>query len=358
MEAYKRFGRETAMGVDKEKFGTTSDGKDVYAYTLYNDNGVRAKVINFGANLVSLLVPDANGNLEDVVLGFDTLEGYYGNGSFFGATIGPSANRIAGACFEINGKSYQIDVNDGDNNLHSHIENGYHKCLWDAEEGDNSVTLTLEGKDGEMGFPGNKKIFVTYSLSEDNALKLSYHASSDADTIINLTNHTYFNLSGHKAGKIEDHLLKINASCYTPVIPGSIPTGKIAPVEGTPMDFTKMKPIGQDINADCEQLKIGQGYDHNFVIDDADGTLREIAEAQDPKSGRTMKVFTDLPGVQFYAGNCIKEETGKENAQYGPRSGFCLETQYFPDNIHHSNFPQAVFGPGKDYNSVTVYQFL
>ena len=346
------------MGVDKEKFGTTRDGKDVYAYTLYNTNGMRAKIINFGANLVSLLVPDKDGNLEDVVLGYDTVEDYYGNASFFGATIGPSANRIAGASFEINGKSYQIDVNDGVNNLHSHMENGYHKRLWDAQEGDNSVTLTLEGKDGEMGFPGNKKISMIFSLSEDNALKLSYHASSDADTIINLTNHTYFNLSGHKAGKIEDHLLKINASCYTPAVPGSIPTGKIASVEGTPMDFTKMKPIGQDINADCEQLKIGQGYDHNFVIDDADGTLREIAEAYDPKSGRKMKVFTDLPGVQFYAGNCIGEETGKENTAYGPRKGFCLETQYFPDNIHHPNFKQAVFGPGKDYDSVTVYQFL
>ncbi|MDE7258716.1 MAG: galactose-1-epimerase, partial [Lachnospiraceae bacterium] len=154
------------------------------------------------------------------------------------------------------------------------------------------------------------------------------------------------------------HLLKINASHYTPVVPGAIPTGKIVPVEGTPMDFTKMKPIGQDINADCEQLKIGQGYDHNFVIDGADGTLREIAEAEDPKSGRKMKVFTDLPGVQFYAGNCIGEETGKENTAYGPRKGFCLETQFYPDNIHHPNFPQAVFGPGKDYDSVTIYQFV
>lgn len=346
------------MGVEKEKFGTTKDGRDVYAYTLYNANGMRAKIINFGANLVSLLVPDANGNLDDVVLGYDTLEGYYGNGSFFGATIGPSANRIAGASFEISGRKYQIDVNDGVNNLHSHMENGYHKQLWDAEEGTDSVTLTIEGKDGEMGFPGNKKITVTFSLSDDNALKLSYHGASDADTIINMTNHTYYNLSGHKTGKIEEHLLKINASNYTPVVPGSIPTGKIASVAGTPMDFTKMKPIGQDINADCEQLKIGQGYDHNFVIDDADGTLREIAEVKDPKSGRGLKVFTSLPGVQFYAGNCIGEEKGKENAVYGPRKGFCLETQYFPDNIHHPNFEQAVFGPGKDYESVTVYQFV
>lgn len=346
------------MEIVKEKFGTTKCGKDVYAYTLSNAGGMQAKIINFGANLISLLVPDQNGNLEDVVLGYDKLEDYYGNGSFFGATVGPSANRIAGACFEIDGQRYQIDANDGENNLHSHIQEGYHKRVWDVTETENGLVLSLEGKDGEMGFPGNKKVTVTFSLSDDNALKLSYHVTADANTIVNMTNHTYFNLAGHKSGRIEDHLLKINASHYTPVVPGAIPTGKIAPVEGTPMDFTKMKPIGQDINADCEQLKIGQGYDHNFVIDGADGTLREIAEAEDPKSGRKMKVFTDLPGVQFYAGNCIAEETGKENTAYGPRKGFCLETQFYPDNIHHPNFPQAVFGPGKDYDSVTIYQFV
>lgn len=346
------------MGVKKEKFGTARNGKDVYAFTLSNANGVQAKIINFGAILVSLLVPDKNGKVEDVVLGYDSLEEYYGNGSFFGATIGPSANRIGGASFEISGKTYRIDVNDGPNNLHSHMENGYHKQVWDAVEGDNSVTLTLEAKDGEMGFPGNKKITMVYSLSEDNALKLAYHVSADADTIVNLTNHTYFNLAGHKAGKIEDHLLQLHAGNYTPVVPGAIPTGEIQPVTGTPMDFTKMKPIGQDINADFEQLKLTLGYDHNFVIDGADGSLKEIAVAEDPKSGRKMKVFTTLPGVQFYAGNCIGEDIGKDHTPYGPRKGFCLETQYYPDNIHHPNFPQSVFGPGKDYESVTVYQFV
>ena len=346
------------MGVVKEKFGTTKCGKDVYAYILSNANGMQAKVINFGANLISLLVPDQNGNLEDVVLGFDTLEGYYRNGSFFGATIGPSANRIAGACFEIDGRQYKLDANDGENNLHSHIKEGYHKRVWDAAEGTDSVTFTLEGKDGEMGFPANKKITVTYSLSEENELKLSYHVSADANTIVNMTNHSYFNLAGHNAGRIEDHLLKINASCYTPVVAGAIPTGEVVPVEGTPLDFREMKPIGQDINADCEQLKLVLGYDHNFVIDNADGTLREIAQVEEPKSGRKMKVFTDLPGVQFYAGNCIAEEVGKDNATYGPRSGFCLETQFYPDNIHHPNFPQAIFGPDREYDYVTVYQFM
>ena len=346
------------MGVVKEKFGVTKEGREIYAFTLSNANGVRARVINYGAVLVNLFVPDKDGNAEDVVLGFDTLEGYYDNGSFFGATIGPNANRIGDACFEIAGKTYQIDVNDGKNNLHSHREEGYHKQVWDAEEGTDSVTFTLEGTDGAMGFPGNKKVVMTYSLSEDNALQLKYHASSDADTVINLTNHTYFNLAGHKAGKIEDHLLRINASHYTPTDAGSIPTGEIAPVAGTPMDFTQAKPIGRDINADFEQLKLAQGFDHNFVLDGEAGTVREIAEVQDPKSGRKMQVLTDLPGVQFYAGNCIKEEMGKENFLYGPRMGLCLETQYYPDKIHHPEFPSAVFGPGRDYDSVTVYKFI
>lgn len=346
------------MGVIKEKFGTTKCGKDVYAYTLSNANGMQAKIINYGAILVSLLVPDKSGKLEDVVLGFDNLEGYYKNGSFFGSTIGPNANRIAGASFEIDGKTYQVDVNDGPNNLHSHIEIGYHKLVWNAAEGDNSVTLTLDDNNGEMGFPGNKKVILTYSLSEDNELKIAYHVSVDTNTIVNMTNHTYFNLSGHQSGKIEDHLLQLFASSYTPVVQGAIPTGEIAPVAGTPMDFTKAKPIGQDINEDFEQLKLTLGYDHNFVIDDADGSLKEIAVVEDPKSGRKMKVFTTLPGVQFYAGNCIGEETGKDNAAYGPRKGFCLETQYYPDNIHHPNFPQAIFGPDKDYESETVYQFV
>jgi aldose 1-epimerase len=307
---------------------------------------------------VNLLVPDKNGKLDDVVLGFDSVEGYFDNGSFFGTVIGPNANRTGGASFEIDGKTYHLDVNDGPNNLHTDKEKGFHKQLWDAEIGDNSVTFSLESKDGELGFPGNKKVSVTYSLSENNELKLAYHGTSDANTLMNLTNHTYFNLSGHDAGKIEDHILTLHAANYTPVVAGAIPTGEIAPVAGTPLDFTQPKAIGKDVNADFEQLKLVQGYDHNFVIDGADGSLKEIAEAEDPKNGRKMKVFTTLPGVQFYAGNCIGEEKGKGGVFYGPRKGFCLETQYYPDNIHHPNFPQAVFGPGKDYDSVTVYQFI
>lgn len=346
------------MGIVKEKFGTTKTGEEVLLFTLKNKNGVEARITNFGATLVNLYVPDKDGKVEDVVLGFDTLEEYFDNPSFFGATIGPSANRIAGAAFTLNGNNYQIPVNDGENNLHSDMDNGYHKRVWTAVAGDNELTLTLEGKDGEMGFPGNKKITMIYSLSDDNGLKLKYHATSDADTIINLTNHTYFNLAGHKSGSIEGQLLQMNASNFTYVLPGAIPTGEIKPVAGTPLDFTQMKVIGRDIGADCEQLKLVKGYDHNFVVDGYDGTMRQIAEAADEKSGRRMKVFSDLPGVQFYAGNCIAPQGGKDGAHYDVRTGFCLETQYYPDNIHHPNFPQAVFGPGKDFDAETIYQFV
>lgn len=347
------------MGITKEFFGTAKDGREVYVFSLENANGMKANVLNFGAILKNLYVPDDKGNVADVVLGFDDLEGYYKNYSFFGTTIGPSANRIGNASFQINGKTYQIDINDGPNNLHSHLELGYHKRVWDVSKvNDNSVTFSLEAPDGDMGFPGNKKISVTYELSDDNALKLTYHASSDADTLINMTNHTYFNLSGHQAGKTEDHIVTIHASNYTPMVAGAITTGEILPVAGTPMDFTSPKPIGQDIRADYEQLKLASGYDHNYVIDGADGTLREIAEVEDPKSGRKMKTFSTLPGVQFYAGNCIGEEIGKEGASYGPRVGMCLETQYFPDSINKPQFPSVVFGPGRDYDAITVYQFI
>lgn len=346
------------MGVVQEKFGVTKTGEEIFLFTLKNKNGVEAKITNFGAALVSLFVPDKDGKMEDVVLGFDTAEGYFDNPSFFGVTIGPSANRIAGAAFELNGKKYQIAVNDGENNLHSDMDNGYHKRVWTAVAGENDLTLTLEGKDGEMGFPGNKKITMVYSLSEDNGLKLKYHATSDADTIINLTNHTYFNLAGHKSGSIEGQFLHLYAGKYTHVLPGAIPTGEIKSVAGTPLDFTQMKMIGKEIGADFEQLKLVQGYDHNFVVDGYDGTMRQIAEAADEKSGRRMKVFSDLPGVQFYAGNCISPQSGKDGAHYEPRTGFCLETHYYPDNIHHPNFPQAIFGPGKDYNAETIYQFV
>lgn len=341
----------------KELFGTTKDGKEIYRYWLENSKGMKAGVINFGAILVNLFVPDEKGNVDDVVLGYDELEPYFVNGSFFGATVGPNANRIGGACFELDGKRYQLDNNDGGNNLHSHMEQGYHKRVWEAEEGNESVTFSIKDADGSMGFPGNKEVSVTYTLTEENELKIHYQAESDQNTIINMTNHTYFNLAGHGNGKIYDHVLKLDASCYTPIVKGAIPTGEIISVEGTPFDFTEGKAIGEEIEADNEQLKLTRGYDHNWVIDGADGTIRKFADVTEPVSGRHMEAFTDLPGVQFYAGNSITDQTGKENAEYGFRSGLCLETQYYPDTANKTQFPSSVFGPDRKYDSTTIYKF-
>ena len=347
------------MAVTKSLFGKSPEGKEISLYTLSNSKGMKAAVTDLGAILVRVLVPDATGKVDDLVLGFDDGESYYGNGSFFGTVIGPCANRTGGAEYTLDGVTYQLDKNDGANNLHTHKQLGFHKRLWDAEIGDNSVTFSLEDEDGHLGFPGNKKVSVTYSLSEENELTLHYHASSDKKTIINLTNHSYFNLAGHGAGSIEEHELWLRASHFTPVAAGSIPTGEIRAVAGTPMDFTQPKKIGRDIRDDYEQLLLTGGYDHNFVIDDWDGTLRHIATVKGPKSGRVLKTYTTLPGVQFYAGNFIGVQPGKDGVTYGNRCGFALETQYFPDTIHHENFPSYVFGGenGREYDSVTVYKF-
>lgn len=343
------------MALKKRNFGV--DGQEATLYTLENSKGMKAEVTNYGAILVNLFVPDKNGVVEDVVLGFDSVKGYMKNGSFFGATIGPSANRIGGAKFTIDGVEYHIDVNDGPNNLHSHMEDGYHKMLWDVEEGENSVTFTVRDTDGYMGFPGNKELSLTYTLDEENGLTLHYHAKSDKNTVMNPTNHSYFNLDGHKSGNIEDHVMMINASCYTPVVPGAIPTGEIATVKGTPMDFTAEKVVGKEIRENMEQLLLTQGYDHNWVVDGWDGTLKHIATTIGPKSGRKMHTYSTLPGVQFYAGNCIGDELGKDGAFYTKRSGLCLETQYYPNSINTPSFPSCVFGGDKEYDSVTVYRF-
>lgn len=345
------------MAVETELFGKYKDGRDILLYTISNGKGMQAAVSNMGAALVKLLVPDREGRTADVVLGFDKGEDYFGNDSFFGTVIGPSANRIGKASFKLDGATYRLDVNDGENNLHSHRENGYHKQLWDGKISDNSVIFSLEDHDGNMGFPGNKKISVTYTVDEENGLTLHYHGCSDKLTVLNFTNHTYFNLDGHDSGKIEDHELWIGASKYTPVVPGSIPTGEIASVEETPMDFTKSKRVGRDIGGSFDQLELGGGYDHNWVIDGWDGGLRHFATVKAPVSGRVMKAYTTLPGVQFYAGNFIGEQKGKNGATYGPRMGLCLETQYYPDSPNKPEFPSCFFGGDREYDSVTVYKF-
>lgn len=345
------------MGVSKENFGKDQKGRKIDRYWIENRAGMKAGVINYGAILVNLYVPDAKGELADVVLGYDTVEPYFNNNCFMGATVGPNANRIGGAAFVLEGKRYQLEVNDGENNLHSSIAMGYHKRTWEAETGANHVTFSLTDSDGSLGFPGNREVRVTYTLTEENELQIHYEANSDKNTIMNMTNHTYFNLGGHNKGSILEHVLKLKASAYTPVLPGAIPTGEIASVKGTPFDFTTAKAVGAEIEADCEQLKLTAGYDHNLVIDCADGTLREFATVTDPASGRAMKVYTTLPGVQFYAGNCITPQTGKEEAEYGVRCGLCLETQYYPDTANKPEFPSAVFGPDRRYDTTTIYKF-
>ncbi len=346
-----------SISITKRNFGKDGQGRETTLYTLENQNGMKAEVTDLGAILVNLYVPGQYGGIKDVVLGFDSAEGYLKNGSFFGATIGPSANRIGGASFEIDGATYRVDVNDGPNNLHSHMDQGYHKQLWDAQVGEDSITFTIRDSDGNMGFPGNKVLQLTYTLDEENGLTLHYHGTSDKKTILNPTNHTYFNLNGHKAGSIEGHQLQLFASHYTPVVEGAIPTGEIAAVAGTVMDFTQPKMVGKEIGADFEQLLLTQGYDHNWVVDGWDGELRRIAVLTAPESGLSMTTYSTLPGVQFYAGNCISPEPGKDSAFYEKRSGLCLETQYYPDSIHQPEFPSCVFGQDREYDSTTVYRF-
>lgn len=346
------------MSVTKKVFGTDKNsGRTVYQYSLENKTGMKAEVISFGAVLTHLWVPDAGGVLADVVLGHDELESYFENPGYLGATVGPSANRIGGASFVIDGVKYKIPVNEGENNLHSDNIQGYQKRVFDAEEGENSVSFYLEDEDGCMGFPGNKKMRVTYSLNDENELRLDYQASSDKNTVLNPTNHSYFNLLGQGEGTIENHILWLKASYYTATARGSIPTGEVVPVAGTPMDFTAAKAVGKEIDSDYSQLRMTSGYDQNWVIDHFDGQLQLVAEVTVPETTRTMKVFTTLPGIQFYAGNFLGDQKGKQGAEYHNRYGLALETQYFPDSVNKTSFPDVIFGPERKYVSTTVYAF-
>lgn len=341
----------------KEHFGTAKTGEEIFLYTLENSRGMKAAVMNYGAILVKLIVPDKDGNCADVVMGYDTLEEYFVNGCFFGSVIGPSANRIANARFTLNGVEYVLAANDGVNNLHSDAALGAHKRVWDVEEGDDSITFSLKMADGDMGFPGNKELKITYTLTEDNELKLEYAGKSDKDTLINMTNHSYFNLDGHGAGKMEDHVLTLHASAFTEIVPGAIPTGRLLSVEGTPMDFRKPKRVGEEIDKDWEQMTMVGGYDHNWCLDDYDGRVRQVATLTNASGSRTMKVYTDLPGVQFYAGNVITDQAGKDGAHYARRGALCLETQYYPDTVNEPDFPSAIFGPDREYYTVTSFRF-
>ncbi len=347
------------MAVKKVLFGETPNKEQVFEYHISNKNNVEVVVINFGVTIKNIFVPDKDGKLVDVVLGYDDIAGYLENSCFLGSTVGPTANRICEAKYKIDGKEFSLPVNDGPNNLHTDMDNGFHKRVWDAVEGDDCVKFTLKAADGDLGFAGNRVFEVTYSLSEDNSLSIHYNATSDANTLINMTNHAYFNLGGQNSGSILNHTLKLNASHYTPVIDSAaIPTGEIADVAGTPFDFLAEKTIGKDIEADNAQLKAVGGYDHNYVVDDADGSIKEIAVLSSPKTGITMKCFTDLPGVQLYAGNFLSGENCKGGVNYKSREGVCLETQFYPNSINQEGFPKPVFGPDKVYDTTTIYQFV
>jgi aldose 1-epimerase len=344
--------------VTKQPFGKIPDGTQVNIYTL-KSGPIEVRVINYGGIIQSIKVPDKNGKSADVVLGFDSLDGYTGgrkpNPAFFGAIIGRYANRIANAQFTLDGKTYHTPVNDGPNTLHSG-PNGFDKKVWKAKEIPHGVELTLVSPDGDAGFPGTLTAVIRYTLVGKD-LKIEYSATTDKDTVLNLTNHSYFNLAGQGNGDILQNQVKINASRYTPVNENLIPTGELASVEGTPFDFRKATPVGVRINDDNDQLKKGHGYDHNWVLDSG-GKFAEAAEVYEPTSGRVLQVLTDQPGVQFYTGNFLDGTIkGKDGIAYPHRGALCLETQHFPDSPNHPSFPTTELKPGQKFHTVTVFRF-
>lgn len=349
------------MKITQKSFGKTSKGEEATLYTIANSNGMKVTFTNYGANIVSIFVPDSKGNVADIALGFENIAGYEENGPGFGSFIGRHANRIGGARFELNGKVYELEKNDGENNLHGGSV-GYNKFIYEAEiyeeEDIASIEFSRLSPHMEQGFPGNLDISVTYSLTETNELVIEYYANSDKDTIVNLTNHCYFNLAGHNSGSIQDHQVWIKANQFTPTTKDLIPTGELSDVSGTPMDFRTMKKIGQDIDADYEPLKMAGGYDHNFVLDTSGTEVEKVAELYEEKSGRRMEIFTDMPGIQLYTANMLNPvKNGKGGATYAKRTGVCFETQYFPNSCNIKTFPSCVLKAGKEYDSVTIYKF-
>lgn len=338
-------------------FGVTSKGEEAKLYTLSNANGMEAAVTDYGATLVQVIVADKDGNPCDVVLGYDEAAGYEEGDLFFGATVGRIANRIGGAAFELNGKTYELEKNNNGNNLHSGMD-FYNQRMWSVKSAtDNTVIFTLESGDGDQGYPGLLHIEVSYTLTEDNAIKISYRAVPDEDTIINMTNHSYFNLDGHASGEILEQEVQIDADAFTRADAESIPTGEITAVEGTPMDFRTKKKIGRDIEVDYEALNFGGGFDHNWVLNNK-GQFAKVGEMSSEESGITMEIHTDLPGMQLYTGNFIIEAKGKGDVVYRKRHGCCFETQYFPDAINKPEFEGPIYRKGEIYETVTMYKFV
>ena len=345
------------MSVNKSNFGILN-GNEISKYTIENSNGIKASVITYGATLTEIFTPDKTGEFKDILVGFDDLDGFVNRTDYQGVIVGPYANRIGNAQFSIDNNLYKLTANEKDVTcLHSNGE--FNTAVWDAEViNDNSVKFSYYSPDGVNGFPGNIKVNVTYILTDNNELKLEYSAVSDKKTFINLTNHAYFNLGGYDSGSILNHKMKINADSITAVDDFSIPTGEIMSVDNTPFDFRDFRTIGDDIDYNCDQLNNTGGYDHNFCINNYDGkTINFTAEVIDENSGRKMEVYTDLPGVQFYAGNFLKGIIGKDNKPMNKRTGFCLETQYYPDSPNKPDFPCCLFDAGEEYKSITVFKF-
>lgn len=348
---------QTGLGVKEKLFGRMPDGREVTLYELTNAKGLRAGIINYGAILVSLEVPDRDGNSADITLGFDDLDSYINRNPLFGAVVGRFANRIANARFTLDGAEYKLTANSGKNHIHGGRNKRFDKVLWESSplpSGEEAgVKFTYLSRDGDEGFPGNLKCIVTYTLTNNNELKISYEAVTDKPTIINLTNHSYFNLAGAGNGDVLGHEMIINADYYTPSDTALIPTGEIHKVKDTPLDFTSSKTIGARIN----QLTQTRGYDHNFVLKNSGGALVPAARVYEPNSGRVMEVQTTEPGMQFYTANSMRAVKGKGGKIYNNHYGFCLETQHFPDSPNKPHFPSVVLRPGEKFNSMTVFKF-
>ena len=352
----------TPMNIDKQSFGKTPDGQEVFLYTLTNASGMEVKITNYGGTIQSIKVPDRDKNFGDVVLGFDSAEGYTqpANKSYFGALIGRYANRIGKAEFQLGGQLYHLPANNGPNTLHGGLS-GFNKKVWDAQtmQTPNGRALELHylSKDGEEGFPGNLSVTVRYMLDKKDGLHIDYSATTDKETVLNLSNHSYFNLAGTGNASILKQRVTIDADNYTPVDDTLIPTGKIEPVSGTPFDFRHGNEIGERIDKDNEQLKFGQGYDMNWVLN-RKGNLSVVAvKVEEPTTGRVLEVYTDQPGVQFYTGNQLDGSVTGIGGTYGRRSALCLETQHYPDSPNHANFPTTTLEPGATFHSTTIFRF-
>ena len=343
------------MAITRSDFGSI-DNNNVYIFTMKNSHGTEIQVINYGCIITTIKVKDKNNNFKDIALGFDSLDDYLGEHPYFGAVIGRYGNRIAGSEFELNGKTYKLFANNGKNHLHGG-KKGFDKVIWDYETSNNTLKLSYLSPDGEEGYPGNLKLNVNYSLTENNELAISYEAITDKDTVLNLTNHTYFNLNGEGSGNILDHKLTLNADYFLPTDSESIPTGELRPVTGTPFDFTNSTAIRDRIKDKEEQLVFAGGYDHNFIINKSVNDLKLAGNVESVESGIKMDVYTTEPGVQFYTGNYLDGNLSGKSGSYDHRSGFCLETQHYPDSPHFSEFPTTVLKKEDVFRSETVYRF-